>query len=157
RKTFGTDFHLNADLHIRGEAPIVILFGSSGAGKTTALRCIAGLERMQGGRILFDGDDWTAATPQRRPVGYVFQDYALFSHLDVESNIGYGIPRWSVAERKRRTADTAAFLKIDDLLKRRVRELSGGQQQRVALARALVREPKLLLLDEPFAALDMAT
>ncbi len=157
RKRFDTDFRLHADLHVRGEAPIVILFGSSGAGKTTALRCIAGLESMQGGRIVFDGDDWTGVTPQRRPVGYVFQDYALFSHLDVESNIGYGIHRLSAGERRRRTVETAALLKIDDLLKRRVRELSGGQQQRVALARALVREPKLLLLDEPFAALDVAT
>jgi len=157
RKRFDSRFSVEAALYLRGDAPIGILFGPSGAGKTTVLRCIAGLETMKDGRIVFDGQAWTNIPPQQRPVGYVFQEYALFPHLDVESNIAYGLKRLTSAERSKRIDDIVSTLQIQDLRRQRPAELSGGQQQRVALARALVREPKLLLLDEPFAALDIGT
>jgi molybdate transport system ATP-binding protein len=157
RKSFDNRFRVEADIRVHGEAPVLILFGPSGAGKTTVLRCVAGLEALDGGRIVFDGQDWMRVPPQQRPVGYVFQEYAIFPHLDVEANIAYGIRRLDSAVRKQRIDRISNTLKIQDLMKRRSTELSGGQQQRVALARALVREPKLLLLDEPFAALDIGT
>ncbi len=157
RKNFASGFRVEAALRIQGEAPIVILFGPSGAGKTTVLRCIAGLDSMSKGRVEFDGNDWTHIPPQRRPFGYLFQDYALFPHLDAEHNIAFGLKRLQPLERKKRIDRVSTTLQIADLLRRYPSELSGGQQQRVALARALVREPKLLLLDEPFSALDVAT
>src|SRR5688572_20953340 len=91
RKTFDSQFGVDADIRLRGDAPILILFGPSGAGKTTVLRCIAGLEPLTSGRIVFGGEDWTSTPPQKRSVGYVFQEYALFPHLDVEANIAYGL------------------------------------------------------------------
>lgn len=157
RKNFASGFRVEAELRVQGEAPIVILFGPSGAGKTSVLRCVAGLESMSAGRIEFDAKDWTHVPPQRRPFGYLFQDYALFPHLDVERNIAFGLKRLQPIERKKRIDRICATLQIADLLHRYPSELSGGQQQRVALARALVREPKLLLLDEPFSALDVVT
>jgi molybdate transport system ATP-binding protein len=157
RKSFDSGFRVEAQLRVSGEAPIVILFGASGGGKTTVLRCIAGLESLDGGRIQVDGNDWTSMPPQRRPIGYVFQEYALFPHLDANANIGYGIRRLGAVERKNRMERVSSMLQISDLLKQYPAQLSGGQQQRVALARALVREPRLLLLDEPFSALDAAT
>jgi len=157
RKAFDAGFTVEADLRIRGEAPIVVLFGPSGAGKTTVLRCIAGLESMIGGHVTFNGQSWNGVPPQKRPVGYVFQDYALFPHLDVESNIAFGLRRLSPAERRQRIDRIAAVTHVQDLLRSKPGQLSGGQQQRVALARALAREPKLLLMDEPFSALDAAT
>ena len=144
--------HIQASLRIPQGTSTTILFGPSGSGKTTVLRCIAGLEELTAGRIVFDGDDWTRVPPQKRPIGYLFQEYALFPHLRVRDNIGYGVRRNpGVVER------VAAKLKVHDLLDRRPSELSGGQQQRVALARVLAREPRLLLLDEPLSALDAAT
>lgn len=157
RKSFDSRFRLEVEVRLRGEAPTVILFGTSGAGKTTVLRCIAGLESLDGGRILVDGQDWTHVPPQNRSVGYVFQEYALFPHLDVQANIEYGIKRLDSAGRRKRVDGALQMLEIADLRKHKPSELSGGQQQRVALARAIVREPKLLLLDEPFAALDIST
>jgi len=151
-KTYDGGPHIQASLRIPHGASSTILFGPSGAGKTTVLRCIAGLEKLTAGRILFDGHEWTSVPPQKRPLGYLFQEYALFPHLRVRENIGYGVRhRTDVVER------VAAKLNVHELLDRWPSELSGGQQQRVALARVLAREPRLLLLDEPLSALDAAT
>ncbi len=143
---------VEASIRITDAASVTILFGPSGAGKTTVLRCIAGLERLTAGRIVFDGIDWTNVPPQKRSVGYLFQEYALFPHLRVRDNIGYGVRNSpGVVEQ------IASVLQVSELLDRWPAELSGGQQQRVALARALARKPRLLLLDEPLSALDAAT
>jgi molybdate transport system ATP-binding protein len=142
---------------------VTVLFGPSGAGKTTILRCIAGLETLDKGRIVFKNQAWVDVSrgiclpPQHRSVGYLFQDYALFPHLDVRENIAYGIEQMPSAERERSVRSMAQKLSIEDLLDRRPSELSGGEQQRVALARALARNPELLLLDEPLSALDGPT
>jgi molybdate transport system ATP-binding protein len=152
-------------IHARAELPlddglVTVLFGSSGSGKTTVLRAIAGLDRPDAGAIRLDGETWldTAAgvflPPQRRRVGLLFQEYALFPHLSVAANVGYGIHGVPRAERAARVAEVAARLGVADLLRRRPGELSGGQRQRVALARALAPRPRLLLLDEPLSALD---
>ena len=142
-------------------APVTVLFGESGAGKTTILRCLAGLDRPQAGSIRFRGEVWSDArtaafvSPQARRVGFLFQEYALFPHLSVRRNIAYGLRGEGTAQR--RTEEVAALLRIGDLLDRRPAELSGGQKQRVALARALAPAPRLLLLDEPLSALDGPT
>jgi molybdate transport system ATP-binding protein len=142
---------------------LTILFGPSGSGKTTVLRCLAGLERPQRGYIRFGDETWFAARcgiwvpPQRRQIGYLFQEYALFPHLTVARNIGYGIRRMRDAERRKRIAEITDLLGLAGLEDRYPRQLSGGQQQRVALARALVCRPRLLLLDEPLSALDVPT
>lgn len=139
---------------------ITILFGASGAGKTTLLDCIAGLTSPDAGRIavgsrvFFDCEHDTNLAVQRRGVGYVFQDLALFPHLSAEENIGYGLKR---QERKTRTDEILESFRITHLRKRKPLEISGGERQRVALARALVIDPCVLLLDEPLAALDAAT
>jgi molybdate transport system ATP-binding protein len=159
-KTFKSGVQVRASLHLPPGPSVTVLFGASGAGKTTLLRCIAGLEQLTAGKIVFSGDVWADAAKrrhvptQKRPIGFLFQDYALFPHLNVRSNIGFGIHHLSPAVRSDHIRTTAANLKIDDLLERQPTELSGGQQQRVALARVLVREPELLLLDEPLSALD---
>ncbi len=143
------------DLEIaRGE--LFALLGGSGCGKTTLLRAIAGLETPDAGRILIDGQDMTGVPAHRRPVNMMFQSYALFPHMDVTANVGYGLrregrPRPEVA---RRVAEVLALVRLEGLGARKPAQLSGGQRQRVALARALVKRPKLLLLDEPLAALD---
>ena len=142
---------------------ITVLFGASGSGKTTILRCLAGLERPEKGSIHFGAENWLDAetdsflTPNKRGIGFVPQDYALFPHLTVARNIGYGLNDLPTTERAARVAETLRWLGLDGLEHRLPRELSGGQQQRVALARAVVRRPKLLLLDEPLAALDTPT
>ena len=132
------------------------LLGPSGCGKTTTLRMVAGFERPDAGRIFVGGQDVTATPPHRRNVNTVFQHYALFPHLTVERNVGYGLKqkRTDKAEHERRLAAALATVRLTELKDRYPRELSGGQQQRVALARALVNEPAVLLLDEPLAALD---
>jgi putrescine transport system ATP-binding protein len=132
------------------------LLGPSGCGKTTLLRLIAGFEAPDGGRIVIDGSDVTEIPPYRRPVNMMFQSYALFPHLDVAGNIAFGLRQEGMARRRReaRVAEMLALVQMSDYARRRPHELSGGQKQRVALARALARMPKLLLLDEPLAALD---
>lgn len=132
------------------------LLGASGCGKTTLLRMIAGLETPDEGRIFIDGVDVTEAPPYERPVNMVFQSYALFPHMSVERNIGFGLrqERLPRGEIDARVAQALDLLKLTPLAKRRPDQLSGGQRQRVALARTLVKRPKVLLLDEPLAALD---
>ena len=132
------------------------LLGPSGCGKTTLLRMIAGFEAPDSGRIVIDGADMTAVPPYRRPVNMMFQSYALFPHLDVAANVAFGLKQEGMARRRRdrRVADMLALVQMQGYERRRPHELSGGQKQRVALARALARMPKLLLLDEPLAALD---
>ena len=132
------------------------LLGDSGCGKTTTLRLIAGFERPTGGRVHLQGLDMTAVPPHRRPVNTVFQNYALFPHLDVWGNVAFG-PRsrgLAAAEIRRRVGEALEVVRLSELARRRPHQLSGGQQQRVALARALVNAPAALLLDEPLAALD---
>jgi len=146
-----------------GRPSITVLFGPSGSGKTTVLRCLAGLERpdsgvIQGGdELWFDHAKAVFLPPQERNIGYLSQDYALFPHLSVEHNIGYGLRGSPPAERTTRVCEAMRLLDLAGLEKRLPRQLSGGQQQRVALARAVVRRPRLLLLDEPLSALDLPT
>jgi putrescine transport system ATP-binding protein len=132
------------------------LLGPSGCGKTTLLRLIAGFETPDAGAIVIDGADMTAVPPYARPVNMMFQSYALFPHLDVAANIAFGLTQEGMARRRRdaRVAEMLALVQMADYARRRPHELSGGQKQRVALARALAKMPKLLLLDEPLAALD---
>ncbi|MDC8447995.1 MAG: ABC transporter ATP-binding protein [Nitrospira sp.] len=142
---------------------VAMLFGLSGSGKTTVLRCLAGLERLTAGRIVFDTNVWAdvdrgiMVPPQQRAVGFMFQDYALFPHLTVAENIAYGMSSCSRTERKQRVASLLEQMQLTGLEHRKPQALSGGQQQRVALARALARNPRLLLLDEPLSALDLPT
>jgi putrescine transport system ATP-binding protein len=132
------------------------ILGSSGCGKTTLLRMLAGFEQPTSGRILIDGVDVTDAPPYERPVNMMFQSYALFPHMTVAQNVAYGLKKERVppAQIKERVAEMLTLVKLEPLADRKPDKLSGGQQQRVALARALVKRPKLLLLDEPLAALD---
>ena len=139
---------------------VVALFGASGAGKTLTLQCLAGLVRPDRGRVvvdavtLFDSARGIDVPTRQRRLGYVFQGYALFPHLSVADNVGFGLRDRPRAERRRRSAEVLERLGLADLAGRRPRELSGGQQQRVALGRALAVDPELLLLDEPLSALD---
>lgn len=139
---------------------LVALLGPSGSGKTTLLRILGGLEFPSAGRVLFDGSDATGLTVQERRAGFVFQSYALFRHMTVFDNIAYGLrarPRKSrppSAEITRRVNKLLDLIKLPDIGARYPSQLSGGQRQRVALARALAIEPRMLLLDEPFGALD---
>jgi sulfate transport system ATP-binding protein len=139
---------------------LVALLGPSGSGKTTLLRIIAGLERPDAGRVLFHGEDATATEVRDRGVGFVFQHYALFGHMTIAENVAFGLrvrpratrpPEREIRERVRRLLE---LVQLDWLADRHPHQLSGGQRQRVALARALAVEPKVLLLDEPFGALD---
>ena len=135
---------------------VVALLGSSGCGKTTVLRCVAGLERPTSGRVLVDGVDVTDVATHRRGVGLMFQDYALFPHRDVGANVEFGLRMAGVdpARRSQRVHDVLALVGLSGWEDRGVAELSGGEQQRVALARALAPAPGVLLLDEPLGALD---
>ncbi|HTP50481.1 MAG TPA: ABC transporter ATP-binding protein [Anaeromyxobacteraceae bacterium] len=145
------------------DAPLTVLFGPSGSGKTTVLRALAGLDRPDAGSITFDGATWfdgdrgVFVPPQTRRVGLVFQEFALFPHLSVASNVGYGLRGSTRADRRARVADMAERFGVADLLSRMPAQLSSGQRQRVALARALAPRPQLLLLDEPLSALDAPT
>jgi putrescine transport system ATP-binding protein len=132
------------------------LLGPSGCGKTTLLRMLAGFETPDEGRILLDGRDIARVLPHERPVNMMFQNYALFPHLSVRDNIAFGLKRAGMAREdiNSRVAEMVALVKLDGLEKRKPDQLSGGQRQRVALARSLARRPKVLLLDEPLAALD---
>lgn len=136
----------------------VAVLGPSGCGKSTLLRTIAGFERPDGGDIQLDGATLTGATihvpPHRRSTGLMFQDYALFPHLSVQDNIGFGIAHVDKVEHTRRVAELLQLVGLTGFSSRKPGELSGGQQQRVALARALAPQPRLLLLDEPFSSLD---
>ncbi|MBX3441682.1 MAG: ABC transporter ATP-binding protein [Planctomyces sp.] len=140
-------------------ASVTVLYGPSGCGKTTLLRCLAGLERPESGVIEFRGETWFDArrrrfqSPQQRGIGFLFQDYALFPHLSVAENIGYGLRRRD-PDRPRAISDAVDRFQLQGVEHRCPGQISGGQQQRVALARALVRRPRLLLLDEPLSALD---
>jgi putative spermidine/putrescine transport system ATP-binding protein len=155
-KRFG-DFHAVDGLSLdvaRGE--FVSLLGPSGCGKTTTLQMIAGFVTPSAGRIVLDGRDISRLEPEKRGMGVVFQSYALFPHMSVADNVGFGLEMRKVprAERARRIGDALALVRLEGLDKRYPRELSGGQRQRVAIARALVIEPEVLLLDEPMSNLD---
>ncbi len=159
-KTFGAFKALDAvDLHVPDGA-LVALLGPSGSGKTSLLRIIAGLERPDSGTVLLEGADATATSVRRRGVGFVFQHYALFRHMSVAENVAFGLRvrhrsvRPKEHEIRRRVEDLLRLVQLDWLGDRYPSQLSGGQRQRVALARALAVEPKVLLLDEPFGALD---
>ncbi|TQF77542.1 molybdenum ABC transporter ATP-binding protein [Elioraea sp. Yellowstone] len=141
---------------------VTALFGASGAGKTTVLRCLAGLYRPRTGRIRCGGETWFDSDADlwlpshRRRIGLVFQDYALFPHMTAEANVAAALGHLPRAQRAARARALLALVHLQDFASRRPAELSGGQRQRVAVARALAREPEVLLLDEPFSALDRA-
>lgn len=153
------DFTLAVDLNLPGRG-VSALFGQSGSGKTTILRCLAGLEQADAAFIEVNGEVWQDSTrghflaPHRRSIGYVFQEASLFPHLDVRTNLAFGWRRVARAQRKVDLAHACALLGITHLLDRRPATLSGGEAQRVGIARALLTSPRLLLMDEPLAALD---
>jgi len=156
-KSFGT-FQAVRDVSLTvGKGEIFSLLGGSGCGKTTLLRMLAGFEEPTSGRIFLDGRDMAGVPPWERPVHMMFQSYAIFPHMTVEANVGYGLKHeisLSKADRAARVADMLDLVQLTQFAHRKPHQISGGQRQRVALARALARQPKLLLLDEPLAALD---
>lgn len=157
RKSFGESQVLDGvTLEIQA-GEFVTLLGASGCGKTTTLRIIAGLEMPDAGQVVLEGRDITKLEPNKRPVNMVFQNYALFPHMNVAENIGYGlkikkVPKNIIAEK---TEEMLRLVQLEGYGKRMPDKLSGGQRQRVAIARAVVNEPKVLLLDEPLGALDL--
>ncbi|QFY63032.1 ABC transporter ATP-binding protein (plasmid) [Rhizobium grahamii] len=155
-KSFGSS-HAVRDVSLDVEdGELVCLLGPSGSGKSTLLRMIGGFEAPTAGSILIDAKDVTSLPPEKRPTGMVFQSHALWTHMDVFNNIAFGLKlrRLPKAEIRERVEQALALVGLADYGKRMTTQLSGGQQQRVALARSLVLEPKILLLDEPFASLD---
>jgi sulfate transport system ATP-binding protein len=159
-KTFGTFTALNDVSIMFPSGQLVALLGPSGSGKTSLLRIISGLDSADAGQILFEGEDATKRSARDRRVGFVFQHYALFRHMSVFENVAFGLRvkprdvRPSKTEIKERVMKLLKLVQLDWLSDRLPSQLSGGQRQRVALARALAVEPKVLLLDEPFGALD---
>jgi spermidine/putrescine transport system ATP-binding protein len=151
----GTEVLHDVDLALR-DGEFMTVLGPSGSGKTTILRVIGGLVRPTRGAVLLDGTDISAMPINRRPFNTVFQDYALFPHMTVEANVGYGLKVRGVARRaiQRKVAETLGLVSLDGFGARYPAQLSGGQQQRVALARAIICAPRLILLDEPLGALD---
>jgi len=153
------DFILDVDFQIPGRG-VTAIFGPSGSGKTTLLRCVAGLERSSKGFLKVNGCDWQDESrgfflpPHQRPLGYVFQEASLFAHLSVRKNLEYGFRRIKPQQRRVAFDEAVELLGIASLLTRSPKRLSGGERQRVAIARALLTSPKLLLMDEPLAALD---
>ncbi len=154
-KSFGKNKVLeNINLSI-SKSEFFGLLGSSGSGKTTLLRILGGFEKPDSGRILLEGVDITNLEPFDRPLNYMFQSYALFPHLNVFNNLAFGIrEKFNKSEIETKVHNISELLSIDNLLNRKIKQLSGGEQQRVALGRCLIKKPKLLLLDEPLAALD---
>ncbi len=139
-----------------GDGEFIVLVGPSGCGKSTLLRLVAGLEAVTTGRVLIGGKDVTDVRPQDRDLAMVFQNYALYPHMTVAANLGFGLRlrKLPKEERNRRVAEVAATLGLEELLERKPSELSGGQRQRVAMGRAIVRSPKAFLMDEPLSNLD---
>jgi molybdate transport system ATP-binding protein len=162
-KRFPNGSVIEADLRLSQATLVTVLFGPSGSGKTTILRCLAGLETPERGSIRCGQEIWYDAArgfslaPQKRRVGYLFQEYALFPHLTVKGNVEYGLSHDEKRKREQRVGCLLDLFQLSDLENRYPHQLSGGQLQRVALARALAPEPKLLLLDEPLSALDDPT
>lgn len=154
------NFHLNVEMDVPMSG-ITAIFGASGSGKTTLLRCLAGLERAPHGFMQFGEEVWQDESCghclplYKRPIGYVFQEPRLFPHYDVQANLLYGYRRIPVDERHIAMEQVVDILGISHLLDRRIQKLSGGEQQRIAIGRALLTSPKLLLLDEPLASLDI--
>jgi multiple sugar transport system ATP-binding protein len=156
-KRFASGFVCVDDVSLEIQAgEFMVLVGPSGCGKTSLLRLIAGLEEATAGRILIDDRDVTDLAPRKRDVAMVFQSYALYPHMSVRQNLGYGLKvrRTAKADVRRRVEEVARMLKLDELLDRRPAQLSGGQRQRVAMGRAVIREPKAFLMDEPLSNLD---
>jgi sulfate transport system ATP-binding protein len=155
-KRFG-DFQALNDVSIEvPDGSLTALLGPSGSGKSTLLRAIAGLEQLDAGRVLIDGEDVSRTPTQKREVGFVFQHYAAFKHMTVYENVGFGlrIRKWSKPQVRERVHELLRLVQLDGLAERYPSQLSGGQRQRMALARALAVQPQVLLLDEPFGALD---
>lgn len=152
-------FALDVDLHLPGRG-VTALYGHSGSGKTTCLRCIAGLERAGDGFVRINDEVWQDsrsglfAPPHRRPLGYVFQEASLFAHMSVRANLAFGLKRTPRAQRRVDMDQATELLGIGHLLERHPQHLSGGERQRIGIARALLTSPRLLLMDEPLAALD---
>ena len=142
------------DLHVP-TGSFFALLGPSGCGKTTTLRMVAGLETPTSGRITLGGQDITFAKPYRRPVNTVFQNYALFPHLDIFENVAFGLRRRKVSSVDSQVKEMLELVELQSQARKKPAQLSGGQQQRVALARALINRPEVLLLDEPLGALDL--
>ena len=157
RKSFdNTEVLKGIDLEV-AQGEFITLLGASGCGKTTTLRIIAGLELPDAGQVILEGQDITNREPNKRDVNTVFQNYALFPHMNVSDNVGYGlkirkVPKAEIAER---VEQALRLVQLEEYKKRMPDQLSGGQKQRIAIARAVINEPKVLLLDEPLGALDL--